>query len=366
MTRESRHKETRKRRKTPRTRAAAGALLACVIAVATISTDNASGQLFDFPTENRALIDGNPEDFYMYVDRHFQGKTSRPWTGGQYGYTRGPTLAGGKTIYRRHHEGIDIKPVRRDANGEPLDMVNASAGGTVVHASADPGASNYGRYVVVEHRIQGSPFYTLYAHLGSVDVKPGQRVARGAPIGRLGYTGAGINRRRAHVHFEIAMMLSRNFNGWYRDRFPTQPNVHEIHNGMNLAGLNPEEILKLSHQYPHFNLIDYIRTQEPFFKVHIPNSPNLTLLEDYPWLAGSAASGNPPAWTIAFSQYGTPISAEPYSQVVTQPRLAWARPSDLAYSHVTRGIVGGSADNPVLTSSGKRFVQLLTWPAESR
>jgi len=346
-------------------RCAAGKSLAAAAIAITTLVAPAPAQLFDFPTDNRALIDGRPEEFYMYVNRNFQGKKSTPWTGGQYGYTRNPAISGGKTIYRRHHEGIDIKPVRRDANGEPLDMVTASADGVVVHASSDPRASNYGRYIVVEHQIQGSPFYTLYAHLGSVVVEPGQRVRQGQDLGRLGYTGAGINRTRAHVHFEIAMMQSRNFNGWYDDRFPTQANVHKLFNGMNLAGLNPEEILKLSHQHPRFSLIDYIRTQEPFFKIHIPNTPNLSILKDYPWLAGSAINTNPPTWTVAFSKYGTPISAEPYPKRVSKPTVAWARPSDLAYSHVTRGIIGGPASNPELTSSGERFVKLLTWPAES-
>ena len=31
-----------------------------------------------FPTENTALLDNRPQDFYMYVDRNFEGKKSQP------------------------------------------------------------------------------------------------------------------------------------------------------------------------------------------------------------------------------------------------------------------------------------------------
>lgn len=339
-------------------------LVSALAVLPLLATPAAVAQLFDFPTDNRALLDGRPEDFYMYVDRYFQGKKSQPWTGGQFGYVRNPSIEGGQTVYRRHHEGIDIQPVRRDGSGNPLDAVKAAADGVVVHALDDPRGSNYGRYIVLEHQIQGSPFYTLYAHLGGIDVEPGQRVRQGERIGLLGYTGAGINRERAHLHFEIAMMLSRNFAGWYQDRFPTQPNRHGLYNGMNLGGIDPEAILLASQKYPNFSLVDWIRTQEPFFKLRIPNSKDLTILKDYPWLAGASISSNPPSWTVSFSKYGTPIQAEPYRLPVTEPELAWVRPSEVAYSHVTRGIVGGSSTSPALTSSGERFVRLLTWPSE--
>ena len=38
--------------------------------------------LIDFPTANRALVEGRPQDFYMYVDRNFEGVQTKPWQGG--------------------------------------------------------------------------------------------------------------------------------------------------------------------------------------------------------------------------------------------------------------------------------------------
>jgi len=36
--------------------------------------------------------------------------------------------------------------------------------------------------------------------------------------------------------------------------------------------------------------------------------------------------------------------------------------SSMAYSHATRGLIGGPAGQPRLTDSGMRFAKLLTWP----
>ena len=181
-------------------------LLAAVLCVS-----GASAALFDFPTPNRALLEGQPDKFYMYVERNFEGQKSYPWEGGQFGFVRGPVRTPGGLIYRTLHEGVDIQPLRRDPSGNPLDDVFAAAAGRVVHVSKEAGASNYGRYVVVEHTIEGCLIYTLYAHLASIAVEPGQEVRQGETLGRLGFTGAGIDRPRAHLHFEIAVMLSTNF-----------------------------------------------------------------------------------------------------------------------------------------------------------
>ena len=159
--------------------------------------------LVDFPTDNHALLEGRPQDFFMYVNRDFEGEKSKPWQGGQYGFVRGPVRSGDKIRCIQFHEGIDIRPVERDAQGNPTDEVRAAAAGTVVHVSREAGASNYGRYVVVEHRWDGCPFYTIYAHLASISVEPGRTLRQGEPLGIMGYTGAGIDRERAHTHFEV-------------------------------------------------------------------------------------------------------------------------------------------------------------------
>ena len=99
---------------------------------------------FQLPTENQHLFSGQLEKFYMYVDRTFEGVTSKPWEGGSFGLVRNPLRTSTGVEYLRLHEGIDIAPVKRDKAGNPLDLVMSITDGTVVHLNDSAGRSNYG------------------------------------------------------------------------------------------------------------------------------------------------------------------------------------------------------------------------------
>jgi murein DD-endopeptidase MepM/ murein hydrolase activator NlpD len=71
--------------------------------------------------------------------------------------------------------------------------VIASAGGTVDVRYAESG---YGNYVVINH---GGGWTSYYAHLGTVAVKDGQKVARGARVGTVGKSGG---QEFTHLHYE--------------------------------------------------------------------------------------------------------------------------------------------------------------------
>ncbi len=94
------------------------------------------------PTDNDALFSGDGAAFYQYVERNYKGEKSTPWEGGKYGFVRDPTDTAGGVVYTRFHEGIDIRPLHRDENGEPLDEVRAIADGKVVQVTLVPGYSN--------------------------------------------------------------------------------------------------------------------------------------------------------------------------------------------------------------------------------
>src|SRR4029453_17956946 len=159
------------------------------------------------PTDNDALFSGGGAPFYQYIERNYKGVKSTPWQGGQYGFVRDPPAAAGGVVYTRFHEGIDIRPLNRDAHGEPLDEVRAIADGKVVHVNSVPGYSNYGKYIVIEHGRAGSNYYSLYGHLSSIAVQPGEATKRGQRIAVMGYTGTGLKRERAHLHLELNLML---------------------------------------------------------------------------------------------------------------------------------------------------------------
>jgi murein DD-endopeptidase MepM/ murein hydrolase activator NlpD len=88
------------------------------------------------------------------------------------------------------HKGIDLAAT----TGTP---VHAVADGVVIAAGAL--AENDGRYgnaVIIEHGARRS----MYAHLDSVAVKPGDRVVAGQDIGTVGETGFATG---PHLHFEV-------------------------------------------------------------------------------------------------------------------------------------------------------------------
>jgi len=318
--------------------------------------------LLDFPTDNHALLKGRPQDFFMFVERDFEGEKSRPWQGGQFGFVRGPQRSGDKVTFIQLHEGVDIRPVSRDAQGEPLDQVRAAAGGKVVHTSTVAGASNYGCYVVIEHRWEGSPYYTLYAHLASIAVQPGQTVGQGESIGVVGYTGAGINRERAHLHFEICLLLSPNFESWHAANFPGNPNQHGLYNGLNLAGTDPSRLLLEARRNPALRISDSFAAGEPFFSIIVNNSPNFSLVRTYPWLVPAGEVANPPAWKITFSRPGIPLKIEAVKEPVAGPVAVWVEDTGQALVSTTKGLITGTPSAPRLTDSGLRFARLLTWP----
>jgi len=85
------------------------------------------------------------------------------------------------------HPGFDLAA----PTGTP---VGAAAGGTVTHAGP---AGTYGNLVTIRHE---NGYETRYAHLSAVTVAPGDRVAPGQQVGKVGTTGYSTG---PHLHFEV-------------------------------------------------------------------------------------------------------------------------------------------------------------------
>ena len=96
---------------------------------------------------------------------------------------------GNKEIDRQVHLGFDLASVQH----APVHVANT---GIVVFANF---LGIYGNCVIVDH---GLGVQSLYAHLSSIGVKPGDRVEKGAELGRTGVTGlAGGD----HLHFTMLL-----------------------------------------------------------------------------------------------------------------------------------------------------------------
>ena len=222
------------------------------------------------PTDNDALFHGGGAEFYQYVTRDYKGVKSTPWEGGQHGFVRNPVETANGLIYTRFHEGIDIRPMQRDARGEPLDAVRAIADGTVVYTYVVAGYSNYGKYVVVEHRWDGSSYDSLYGHLASIVAKTGTKVNRGEQLGVMGHTGEGLDQARAHVHLELNLLLSRRFESWNDNFVKDEPNRHGIYSGINLVGLDIARLYLALQKRPTLTIPEFLAGEETFYKVTLP------------------------------------------------------------------------------------------------
>ena len=328
----------------------------------TVAEDLGSQLSLALPTENDALFSGGGAEFYQYVARDFKGVKSTPWEGGQYGFVRNPVETGSGLAYTRFHEGIDIRPMRRDDAGEPIDPVRAIADGTVVRVNLVPSHSNYGKYVVVEHRWDSASYYSLYGHLASADLRPGAKVKRGEQLGVMGHTGEGLDRSRAHVHLELNLLLSRRFESWHDHFIKNDPNRHGIYNGINLSGIDIAGLYLALRKNPALTIPEFLAEEEIFYKVTLPASDNFDLPRRYPWLRQSSSDATAQSWEVSFNRAGVPLKVEQPPRAVTAPTLSYVKKRGGDYSDLTRGVVTGSGNNARLSESGERLMRLLIWP----
>lgn len=332
-----------------------------ILALASLAPLSAATPAYQLPTENLHLLTGEPEKFYMYVDRVFEGETSQPWEGGAWGLVRTPVRVGESVQYLRFHEGIDIAPVKRDKAGNPLDLVMSVADGTVVHVSDAPGRSNYGRYIVVAHPVDpaGSVVCSLYAHLAKCTVQPGDKVRKGGVIGQMGYTGAGITRVRAHVHLELALVMSSRFDGWFR-RHAGGANYHGLYNGMNLIGMDVASFFLAQQKNPSLTVPEFVRAEPAYFKVTVPRDGELDFARRHPWLAYGDLSVPSPSWEISFTATGLPTGIAVSQRKVEAPIVSAVKSSDVAHRYPTRGLLSGEGNSATLSAQGRSFINLVT------
>lgn len=100
--------------------------------------------------------------------------------------------------------GERVDPISTEVRGEFHRGIDIAApAGTAIHATgegvvASAGwGSGYGREVVLNH---GHGITTLYAHMASIAVMPGESVSRGQVIGYVGVSGRSTG---AHLHYEV-------------------------------------------------------------------------------------------------------------------------------------------------------------------
>ena len=255
----------------------------------------------DWPTPNPAWLQGRPPADYL------QATASGDPASGGFGCVREEG--------KQFHEGIDLKPVARDAAGEPADKIFAFMDGVVRYVNERAAASNYRRYVVLEHPAATPAVYTLYAHLRSVaaGLRPGVPVTHGQIIAVMGRSegGDGIPQERAHLHFEIGLRVTDAFAPWYDAQKFDSPNEHGLWNGLNLMGFDPLEFLGAfrAHQVDDFK--DYFAQLRPAVHLRIATAAVPDFTRRYPSLLTRAPAAPVAGWEIACNWTGLPFRWTP-------------------------------------------------------
>ena len=228
-----------------------------------------NAQEFLLPTANHALFEPNGEE------RFFQGTAGKPYTSGMFGSVR----SDGRQI----HEGLDIRCLQRDKQGEPIDPVMASADGTVVYINNRPSLSNYGNYIVVKHEVEGMEIDSLYAHLRTIrdGLHVGQSVKAGEQIAIMGHTSntkEPITKDRAHVHFELNLFVNERFPEWFKKTSPGERNDHGMWNGQNLNAIDSRLVfLEEQRLGTNFSLVQFLQHETELCRVFVRST-------SFPWL----------------------------------------------------------------------------------
>jgi murein DD-endopeptidase MepM/ murein hydrolase activator NlpD len=271
---------------------------ALLFATSAVAADRVA---LSWPTPNDAFARGRS------IDAFLQATVSGEAESGGFGCVRSNGY--------QFHEGIDLKPVGRDRRGEPTDDVFAAMDGVVRYINTRAGESSYGRYIVLEHPDASPAVYTLYAHLNhpAAGLKVGDRVARGQTIGLMGHTAGGyaIPKDRAHLHFEIGLWVTRNFQAWYDARKFGSPNEHGLFNGMNLMGIDPLDFMRKHRAGQVADFQTYFSQMEPAVRVRIATSRVPDFIQRYPALLTRPMPALLGGWEVKFNWTGLPFAWTP-------------------------------------------------------
>jgi murein DD-endopeptidase MepM/ murein hydrolase activator NlpD len=317
-----------------------------------------AADLFRLPTANQALFEPGGEE------RFFVGTVGKPWTSGTFGCVR----SDGWQI----HEGLDIRCLQRDQRGEPTDPILATAEGTVAYINRKSSLSNYGIYLILRHVIQGLEIYSVYSHLREVraDLRPGVAVKAGEPVGVMGRTAntrEGISRERAHLHFELNLLINERFAQWYKKTNPKQRNDHGDWNGQNLLGLDPRQVfLEQRRLGADFNLVQLIRSQRELCRVVVRDT-DFPFLRRYPQLLRAnpvAQRDGAAGYEIALNFNGVPIELIPRAESELKSRTRIQLLSVNATEkrlNPGRRLVTENARGWRLTTTGENLLDLLCY-----
>ena len=267
---------------------------------------------------------------------------------------------------RKFHEGLDLKAIQHDRQGESTDSVFSFSSGTVVYLNNTASKSTYGKYVVIEHASLDLPIYSLYAHLRSIDndLIIGATVLAGQSIGVLGRTASyTIPKNRAHLHWEIGIRYTNAFGDWYQSKKFKSPNKHGIWNGQNLGGVDPLAFFSFCQN--NFSPQAFFNQLPKVLTVSVSTSKVPDFCIRYPTLViGKILKNDLIGWEVSFTWNGVPIEWRPlYSSQHPIEKTGTIRvvqyQKELIEANYCRKLLSFSSGKPEATATLENILQLL-------
>lgn len=268
------------------------------------------------------------------------------------------------------HEGIDIRCLRRDRAGNPLDAVYAAADGTVAYANRGAGLSNYGKYILIAHRDPIGTVYTLYAHLAQIDdaIRPGVPVRTGTILGIMGHTStSGIPLERAHLHFEVDLMFNRQFDAWFRGK-KLKPD-HGLYHGWNFLGIDPLVVLAYSRDHGAPDMGRILAAQPVAFElvVKAPSLPDFFKMYPALWTGAPFAAG---PVVLSMTDNGVILNGRSATSaeaaLLRGGRAAVLKTNPTVLGRNGRRLVVPAGGGWKIGESGWEWLELLLYPASLR
>lgn len=310
------------------------------------------------PTPNQAIFKKGAEADY------FVPTPGRTWQSGTFGCVRSEGY--------QMHEGLDIKHTKRDIRGEALDPIFAAANGRVVYINSNSGLSNYGKYMVIEHKIEGLTVFTTYAHLKEFapEVGEGDTVRRGqriAMMGRTTNTRTPISKERAHLHFEIGFRVNERYANWHTAKMKGYRNDHGNWNGRNFVGIDPKEVfLEQRKLGSKFSLAELVRSRTELCRVLVRDTRFSWLRQNTPLVRRNPVADREgvAGYEIALDFSGLPFLLIPKakSEIGSGPKVELLSVNDREQSQrPCRKLVTKKGGKWALSTKGSQLIDLLLY-----
>jgi len=289
----------------------------------------------------------------------------------------GSTRTGSRNghLRARFHEGVDIAATKRNTKGVAQDPIFAVAKGRVAFVQSRGGASNYGKYVVLEHNdpslgeipqrdgsLKPATVYTLYAHMAAIrfGIRTGHSVDPGDILGTMGHTAnTGIPLSRSHLHWEIDVMLNSRFQRKIREE-KIKPDFGNYH-GHNLFGIDALDFFAVQSSDPGLTMASYFENLPPACEVILRGKyPNF--FQRYPTLwKGAPHDGGP--LLLALSESGIPLSGRNANaseiKKLGNQRCAVSRVFPEILGRNGKGYITRSKGKWKFTESGRKWSEIL-------